>query len=84
MKISKENGLISAREQAEETQMLREKTLRPNVHVLGLHKKIQQGNSWKPFLSNGDNQNILIALFVETTRNVLKSLENIDCWKYII
>ena len=52
----------------------------PNVHVMGLHQKMPQGDDWERFLSNGDNKNKLIALFVK----FLKSLVSQEYRKYII
>ena len=35
------------------------------VYVLGLHQIILQADGWESFLSNGDNKNNLIVLFVK-------------------
>ena len=52
----------------------------PNVHVLGLHQKMLQAGGWERFWSNGDNKNILIALFVKFQ----KSAESEEYRKYIV
>ena len=49
----------------EETRTQTSTNSEPNVHVLGLHQKILQADDWESFLSNGDNKNNLIALFVK-------------------
>lgn len=41
--------------------------------MLGLHQKMLQGDGWESFLSNGDNKNNLIALFIK----FLKSPESV-------
>ena len=47
--------------------------------MLGLHQEMLQADGWGCFLSNGDNKNHLIALFVQ----LLKSSEIEEYRKYI-
>ena len=48
--------------------------------MLGLHQKMLQADGWERFLSNGDNKNNLIALFIK----FLKSPESEEYHKYIV
>ena len=52
----------------------------PNVHVLGLHQKMRKTDGWERFLSDGDNKNNIIALFLK----FVKSSESEDYRKYIV
>ena len=51
----------------------------PRVHVSGLHQNMPQGEAWQHFLSNGDNKNNLITVFVE----FIKSSESKEYRRYV-
>ena len=63
----------------EETRTQKSTNPVPNVHMLGL-LKMPQADAWERFLSNGDNKNNLIALFIKC----LISPESEEYSKYIV